>query len=84
MTPEPITVTIKTSVRLELSMAGDEIVARLYHNKREVLPTIRAVANLERVRAQDGLLHVGRCQFAIPKDERRAVADFLIAAQISK
>lgn len=81
MSPAPITIALAADVRLELSTAADDIIARLYHNNREVMPTVRAAANSERVSTKDGGLHIGGCAFAIPPAQRRAVADFLSAAQ---
>lgn len=81
MIPQPIKVRLASACHLELSASGDEIVARLWHQGKEVPPTVRAVANSECVRTHAGQLHIGRTAFAIPESERRAVADFLTAAQ---
>lgn len=79
MIPAPITINLGPCT-LTLECAADEIVARLWQGGKEIPPTVRATANSERVRTTDGALHIGRCQFHIPTDQRRAVADFIAAA----
>jgi hypothetical protein len=83
MSASPLTLPLTHGINLELTRAGDEIVAKLYLGDKVVEPSARAVANSERVRTVDGALHIGRCAFYIPEAQRRTVRDWLNAQQVT-
>lgn len=81
MTLAPLRIRLDGPGSLTLTAGGEEIVARLWLNGTEVPPTVRAIANDERVRFHAGVLHIHRTGFQIPAEHHAAVTAFLEAAK---